>query len=343
MSRPIVVADLYLNEKTLQERAQTTPIKFQMAVVKFYKHDDDDNAHYDVVQLEDKSDVVNYPKRATFRAGFSDLAAEVSDIVSVLRDALYFVGPTSKQTSLPSTDAVKLAFSNPGASSINKDYIILAEEDVGVGDPIADNDVLLDDCHVSTDAAFTTVDGDKAVMVEIDSADGISIEGFSVLNDATAQGTAASNGSIICEITTAAATDIMKWSDDGGATWTSGVNLTGGSPITLSHGATITFVSKTGHAVGDAWVITVLKDDTFRYSIDGGTTWTPNNPCTLVGAPTTVYSNSGDIVKVYFDAVTGHRIGDLWYIECGGQQTILARQPVAFYLDVYSSGAMKVS
>lgn len=52
--------------------------------------------------------------------------------------------------------------------------------------------------------------------------------------------------------------DTFQWQIDGG-TPTTGVAITG-NPQTLSNGVEITFVSKTGHAVGDYWDITVDQE-----------------------------------------------------------------------------------
>lgn len=64
------------------------------------------------------------------------------------------------------------------------------------------------------------------------------------------------NLSFIVEVTTAAATDKFKWSDDGGNTWKENVSVTG-SAQTLSDGVTITFSATTGGVVGDRHVFTV--------------------------------------------------------------------------------------
>lgn len=56
----------------------------------------------------------------------------------------------------------------------------------------------------------------------------------------------------IVEITATGTPDVFKWSDDGGETYTTGVNITGGD-ITLSDGVTIAFDATTGHTLGDSW------------------------------------------------------------------------------------------
>lgn len=59
------------------------------------------------------------------------------------------------------------------------------------------------------------------------------------------------------EITTAAATDIFKWSDDGGTTWDeTGVSMTADWQE-LNHGIFIKFAAKTGHTLADTFSFTV--------------------------------------------------------------------------------------
>jgi hypothetical protein len=58
------------------------------------------------------------------------------------------------------------------------------------------------------------------------------------------------------QIDTAAATDTIKWSEDGGVTWKStGIPLIIGT-IYLSYGITLTCTAKTGHTAGDYWDFT---------------------------------------------------------------------------------------
>ena len=56
------------------------------------------------------------------------------------------------------------------------------------------------------------------------------------------------------EITTGGATspNVFKWSEDGGITWTTGVNMTE-EVQTLSNGVTVDFDGITGYTVGDRW------------------------------------------------------------------------------------------
>lgn len=74
------------------------------------------------------------------------------------------------------------------------------------------------------------------------------------LNDTTIAGTFTGHTPLnfIAKITTAAATDKFDWSDDGGATWTEDVAMTG-APQTLSEGVTIDYNASTGHTLGDEW------------------------------------------------------------------------------------------
>jgi phage tail sheath gpL-like len=77
------------------------------------------------------------------------------------------------------------------------------------------------------------------------------------LNDCILGTNAAFAGNVlrkfIVTITTAAATDIFKWSNDGGATWTTGVNCATANTAIGTEGVTIKFGAITGHALGDSW------------------------------------------------------------------------------------------
>jgi phage tail sheath gpL-like len=83
------------------------------------------------------------------------------------------------------------------------------------------------------------------------------------LNDCISGGTytglATTNFQI--KISTAAATDKFKWSDDGGATWSAEVSVTG-SAQTLQDGVTVTFGATTGHALDDQWNFTAWPEPT---------------------------------------------------------------------------------
>lgn len=62
----------------------------------------------------------------------------------------------------------------------------------------------------------------------------------------------------IIEIETAATPDTFRWSDDGGATYTSGVSITASN--TLNNGLSAVFQATTGHAVGDIWTFIAEPD-----------------------------------------------------------------------------------
>lgn len=57
------------------------------------------------------------------------------------------------------------------------------------------------------------------------------------------------------EIQTAAGTDVIKWSSDGGSTWTSDVNITA-NEISLENGIAVKFGATTGHTLGNRWDFT---------------------------------------------------------------------------------------
>lgn len=61
----------------------------------------------------------------------------------------------------------------------------------------------------------------------------------------------------IVEITSGDPADpnVFKWSDDGGSSYTTGVNITGAAQ-SLSNGVSITFGETTGHETGDIWEFT---------------------------------------------------------------------------------------
>ena len=74
------------------------------------------------------------------------------------------------------------------------------------------------------------------------------------LDDLTAGGsyTGTTPQEYVVEITATGTPDTLKWSDDGGETYTTGVSITSGD-ITLSDGVTISFGATTGHTLGDSW------------------------------------------------------------------------------------------
>ena len=76
------------------------------------------------------------------------------------------------------------------------------------------------------------------------------------LDDGTSGGTFSGSASkdYLVEIDANGTPDTFRWSDDGGASWTSGVAITGSAQV-LSDGVTIEFVATTGHTVTDQWAI----------------------------------------------------------------------------------------
>jgi len=65
----------------------------------------------------------------------------------------------------------------------------------------------------------------------------------------------------LIEIETVGAPDTFRWSNDNGATWTSGVSVTGGAQL-LENGLSITFGATTGHDIDDYWIVSA------KYSAD---------------------------------------------------------------------------
>ncbi len=60
----------------------------------------------------------------------------------------------------------------------------------------------------------------------------------------------------VVTITSEDTPDVFKWSDDGGATYTEGVDI--GATNTLSDGLIITFAATTGHTDTDSWTFTAF-------------------------------------------------------------------------------------
>jgi hypothetical protein len=61
----------------------------------------------------------------------------------------------------------------------------------------------------------------------------------------------------------------FDWSDDGGVTWTTGVQMTSGTPISLSNGVSIDWAANTGHTLDDEW--RVQTGDIIGFNFSGGT------------------------------------------------------------------------
>jgi hypothetical protein len=77
------------------------------------------------------------------------------------------------------------------------------------------------------------------------------------LNDLSVRGVFSLEGSsrvYLIEITSAATPDVFRWSEDGGQTYTSSVNVTGDWQ-TLSNGVEIKFAATTGHTDGQVWAL----------------------------------------------------------------------------------------
>jgi len=89
------------------------------------------------------------------------------------------------------------------------------------------------------------------------------------LNDMTCGGTFSGSAFIdyLVEIDATGTPDTFKWSDDGGATYTTGVSITG-SAQTLSNGVTVTFAATTGHTLADVWQFRAGFHDRVYYDED---------------------------------------------------------------------------
>ena len=85
------------------------------------------------------------------------------------------------------------------------------------------------------------------------------------MRDVTTGGTYTGTGDIMYLVEIDDATPTFKWSDDDGATYTTGVAITGAAQ-TLSNGVTITFANTTGHTLADAWEF-LATDDTGKTSL----------------------------------------------------------------------------
>ena len=94
----------------------------------------------------------------------------------------------------------------------------------------------------------------ESIQTAMQQAVGYEVFDGSGLDDMTTGGTFIGSGEMeyIVEIDATGTPDTFKWSDDGGATWTTGVAITG-SAQTLSNGVEVTFGATTGHTIGDRW------------------------------------------------------------------------------------------
>ncbi len=89
-----------------------------------------------------------------------------------------------------------------------------------------------------------------------------------VLNDITAQGTFTGNAKkdFIVQISTADATDKLKYSTDGGVTWSVETNLVAGAMV-LEDGVTVTPNAITGHALLDEWRFSAWPEPTVAEAV----------------------------------------------------------------------------
>ena len=80
--------------------------------------------------------------------------------------------------------------------------------------------------------------------------------GLSTTDDLSRSGTYTGSTDIryLVEIDSIGTPDTFRWSNDNGASWTSGVDITGAAQL-LENGLSITFGSTTGHDIDDYWII----------------------------------------------------------------------------------------
>jgi hypothetical protein len=71
--------------------------------------------------------------------------------------------------------------------------------------------------------------------------------------------TGTENKTYIVEIDGTGTPDTFKWTDDGGASYTSTVNITGAAQ-TLNDGVQVTFLATTGHTLADTWTFNATTD-----------------------------------------------------------------------------------
>ncbi len=86
--------------------------------------------------------------------------------------------------------------------------------------------------------------------------------GFNGIDDLNLSGTYTGTEDIryIVEIDATGTPDTFRWSDDDGASYTSGVSITG-APQALNNGVTVQFDNTTGHNTSDNWIISAKADD----------------------------------------------------------------------------------
>jgi len=97
-----------------------------------------------------------------------------------------------------------------------------------------------------------------ANVINISATGGVDVASADGGNTGTSTATTSSTtgieeyGDYVIEITADGTPDVFKWSDDGGRTYTTGVNVST-SNITLSHGVKVLWDSTTTSVIGDIW------------------------------------------------------------------------------------------
>jgi hypothetical protein len=87
----------------------------------------------------------------------------------------------------------------------------------------------------------------------------------------------------------------LQASDDGAGTGLNDVTIGG-------------VYTETASAVYRVKIITAAVPDTFQYSDDDGSTWSASGECNNSGGPQVLSLG----VNVFFEATTGHKVGDYW-------------------------------
>lgn len=94
--------------------------------------------------------------------------------------------------------------------------------------------------------------------------------------------------------------DTFKWSDDNGASYTSGVNITGAAQA-LSNGVSITFLATTGHTLADVWTIPITINFTDEVLYDASASDSQNTKNRLDGI---IYQLDGFAAHLDWDATS---------------------------------------
>jgi len=91
----------------------------------------------------------------------------------------------------------------------------------------------------------------------------------------------------ITQVDAAPAVEQFRWSDDDGATWTTGVAVDADAPITLNHGLTVQFGSETLHEMGpgykDTWTFTAYPMGVTYWAVVRNLLWAATDTAVIQG------------------------------------------------------------